>query len=176
MISVPFPPHAGPGRSPSLTATASASAAVCARYGILMIKVKSGSPVKELLVPQSKGGTTSSKKRWACDMCACRLYIEIHPQYPMLFLGYPIYNVVGYPRHRSLGLQPWRHQRIGPDARPQPPLNPDTPQNKITHTGNDKPYHLIFSDEFERDDRTLYCSGHDPGGHRLLDITTGPPA
>ena len=49
-----------------------------------------------------------------------------------------------------------------PNLNPRKLTDPDTPQNKLTYTGNGKTKH--FSDEFEQDYHTFYYSGDDPGG------------
>lgn len=81
----------------------------------------------------------------------------------MLYLGYPIYDAVGHPTVAYSG----NHGGINksdevPDLNPRKLTNPDTPQNKLTYTGNGKTKH--FSDEFEQDYHTFYYSGDDLGG------------
>ena len=66
----------------------------------------------------------------------------------MPFLGYPTHDAVGHPgaRCRLLGIQPLAAN--GPclllDFNPPLLIDPDTSQNRLTYTGNGKPYHLVF--------------------------------
>ncbi|KAL1745973.1 glycoside hydrolase family 16 protein [Schizophyllum fasciatum] len=82
----------------------------------------------------------------------------------MLFLGYPIYDAVGHPTVNYSGYNLGGINGSGqiPDLNLRQLIDPDTPEDVFHRNGNDgKKYHLVFSDEFETEDRTFY-PGDDP--------------
>lgn len=82
----------------------------------------------------------------------------------MLFLGYPIYDAVGHPAVASSGYNLGGINGSGqiPDLNLRQLIDPDTPEDAMTRKGNDgHDYNLVFSDEFETEDRTFY-PGDDP--------------
>ncbi|KXN88174.1 hypothetical protein AN958_07633 [Leucoagaricus sp. SymC.cos] len=81
-----------------------------------------------------------------------------------LFAGYPIIRFFTHPAGRVHGFNIGGINGSGqiPDLNLPSLIDPDTPFDAYTRTGNDgKKYNLVFSDEFETDGRSFY-PGDDP--------------